>query len=299
MKQPESIHTLIDISSKIILNDSDKISIIKIQNDGTELSQLKFTLEEPCIQIYFSMEDDGKVAFHMPHCAVPLSQNSSAMVYFKETPMDVLFDINPDNCILGVLVSVQHFHSLFSSDEIYGFNIDNLKGGKPIIETKELSPTLQMIVQQIYSNNLNNSLKSLYLKGKVYELLSLYFNVNQENSLANCPFMANEETVLKIKQIKDIIIENMADPPSLEELSKMVGLNIKKIKMGFKELYGLPVFTFLTNYKMETAKKILLEENQNVNEVSLQMGYSNSSHFIAAFKKKYNITPKQFTKQEN
>ena len=45
---------------------------------------------------------------------------------------------------------------------------------------------------------------------------------------------------------------------------------------------------------MELAKKLLQEQQLNVNEIASKLGYSNSSHFIAAFKRKYGITPKQF-----
>jgi len=88
----------------------------------------------------------------------------------------------------------------------------------------------------------------------------------------------------------------MNNPPSLPDLAREVGLNIKKLKTDFKEFYGVPVFTFLLNYKMELAKKLLLEQKLNVNEIASNLGYSASSHFIAAFKRKYGITPKQFAK---
>ena len=100
----------------------------------------------------------------------------------------------------------------------------------------------------------------------------------------------------KIKHAKQLILKDMNNPPSLPELAKEVGLNIKKLKTEFKEIYGAPVFTFLLNYKMELAKKLLLEQQLNVNEIALNLGYSTSSHFIAAFKRKYKTTPKQFTK---
>ena len=89
--------------------------------------------------------------------------------------------------------------------------------------------------------------------------------------------------------------DEMNNPPGLQELAKQVGLNIKKLKSGFKEYYGSPVFTFLLNYKMELAKTLLIEQQFNVNEIASKLGYSTSSHFIAAFKKKYGITPKQFS----
>ena len=41
---------------------------------------------------------------------------------------------------------------------------------------------------------------------------------------------------------------------------------------------------------MEYARQLLAKGSYNVNEVGLKVGYSTSSHFIAAFKKKYGIT---------
>lgn len=86
----------------------------------------------------------------------------------------------------------------------------------------------------------------------------------------------------------------MIDPPSLQELANEVGLNLKKLKEVFKQIYGDTVYGFLLNYKMEKAKKLLESNQYNVNEVGLKIGYSTSSHFIAAFKKKFGITPKKY-----
>ena len=45
---------------------------------------------------------------------------------------------------------------------------------------------------------------------------------------------------------------------------------------------------------MDEARKMLESQKYNVNEVGLKLGYSNSSHFINAFKKKYGPTPKKY-----
>ena len=106
--------------------------------------------------------------------------------------------------------------------------------------------------------------------------------------------MADEENVRKIHRAKQIVIERMAEPPSLPALAKEVGISLKRLKDGFKQLYGAPVFQFLLDYKMEIARQMLTDGTQNVNEVGLRLGYSTSSHFIAAFKKKYGTTPKKY-----
>ena len=61
-------------------------------------------------------------------------------------------------------------------------------------------------------------------------------------------------------------------------------------------IYGKPVFQFLLEYKMAMAKRFLIEEDYNINEVSIKLGYSTASHFISSFKKRYGVTPKVYVK---
>ena len=51
------------------------------------------------------------------------------------------------------------------------------------------------------------------------------------------PILINEENVLKIRKAKDIILENMAEPPSLQSLAVQVQLSLKKLKEGFTTLW--------------------------------------------------------------
>jgi AraC-like DNA-binding protein len=124
--------------------------------------------------------------------------------------------------------------------------------------------------------------------------MSLYFNRNEDPNAEQCPFLIDEDNVMKIKKAKEIIIANMAEPPGLEELSEQVGLSLKKLKMGFKQIYGDTVYGFLFDYKMDYARRLLDSGSYNVNEVGLKIGYSTGSHFIAAFKKKFATTPKKY-----
>jgi hypothetical protein len=61
--------------------------------------------------------------------------------------------------------------------------------------------------------------KKLVLQRKGYELLSLYFNRTEDPNAEQCPFLIDEDNVLKIKKAKEIIIANMAEPPGLQELA--------------------------------------------------------------------------------
>jgi AraC-like DNA-binding protein len=153
---------------------------------------------------------------------------------------------------------------------------------------------MAIVLNQLMNYNLHPSVKPLYFKGKVYELLSLYFNRPADLDVEQCPFLADEDNVTKIKRAKQIIISNMTEPPTLQELADEINLPINKLKEGFKQIYGDSVFSFLFDYKMEVARQLLASGSHNVNEVGLRVGYSTASHFIAAFKKKYGTTPKKY-----
>ena len=104
----------------------------------------------------------------------------------------------------------------------------------------------------------------------------------------------DEENVRKIRKAKEIILAQMSEPPTLQELSSEIGLNIKKLKEGFKQIYGETVYGYLIDHKMNEARRMLNAKQHNINEISLRLGYSTSSHFISAFKKKYGTTPKKY-----
>ena len=287
-----------DKSPDFFHKESGRVSILHLKNTSDKKETYFHPLENNYIQLYFCLNEKASITFNMEHCKIELQATESGLIYYKENESNLLFELEENAELAIVLIPLKHFHSLFAHEDNSYFNFENIKLGKPIIETRPTSTSVQAIIHQLFNQKINDSLKSLYVTGKIYELLSLYFSFSDDNDTEQCPFMADDETILKIKKVKDIIIAEMVSPPSLEELSKMVGLNIKKLKIGFKEHYGLPVFTFLFHYKMEHAKKLLSQKGNNVNEVALQVGYTTSSHFIVAFKKKFGITPKQFTKQE-
>lgn len=104
------------------------------------------------------------------------------------------------------------------------------------------------------------------------------------------PVLSKNE-MQKIRQARELILEGMADPPTLIELSRMIGLNDYKLKVGFKGMYGTTVFGYLREKRLEKALQLLQQGNMNVYETLLAVGYSNPSHFAQAFRGKYGVLP--------
>lgn len=267
--------------------------VLHFQNESNTVSNFERKINSTFIQIHFCLRGNSKFLFNNGTYSFDVLDNRSILLYNPQRVLPINLEIQPKTTLISLLISIEKFHSLFSKESEYIPFLSEENSNKKYYDDTEIKTSVSLVLQQIINSNSNSSIRDLYIKGKAYELLSLHFQQEENTNGEHCPFLVDEQNVLKIRKAKEIIISRMAEPPSLQELSNEIGLNLKKLKEGFKQIYGDTVYSFLFDYKMEHARK-LLESNQfNVNEVGLQVGYSTASHFIAAFKKKFGTTPKK------
>ena len=272
----------------------DGFFVLTFKNEENNIQIVHKDVQSDYIQFHFCLKGLSKFVFNEGTYTLNILEENSLLLYNPQKNLPINLEINPNSWVVSVLISIKKFHALFSqeADYISFLNDDNKE--KKYYKDGEISPSMAIVLNQLINYNLNQSIKHLYFRGKAYEILSLYFNRNEDTNIEQCPFLGDETNVTKLRRAKDIIISKMAEPPSLQELADEVGLSLKKLKEGFKQIYGNTVFGFLVEHKMEFARKMLEAGDSNVNEVGLKVGYSTSSHFIAAFKKKYGTTPKKY-----
>jgi AraC-like DNA-binding protein len=97
----------------------------------------------------------------------------------------------------------------------------------------------------------------------------------------------------RLHRAKEILLQDLENPPSLLELARLVGLNDYKLKSGFRQLFGTTVFGYLYQQRMKQAHELLQSSEANVTEIANQVGYTSLSAFSNAFKKFYGISPSQ------
>jgi AraC-like DNA-binding protein len=272
----------------------DGFLVLVYKNDGNETQSLIKEINSDYIQFHFCVKGSSKFVFNEGRYVLNILEENSLLLYNPQRDLPINLQVSPNSWMVSVLISIKKFHGLFSQEADYISFLNEDNKDKKYYKDGNITPSLAIVLNQLINYNLNQSIKDLYFKGKAYELLSLYFNRSEDANIEQCPFLVDETNVIKIRKAKDIIIARMAEPPSLQELADEIGLNLKKLKEGFKQIYGDSVFSFLFDYKMEVARKLLESGDNNVNEVGLKVGYSTASHFISAFKKKYGTTPKKY-----
>jgi AraC-like DNA-binding protein len=272
----------------------DGFILLTSKNDGDIPKVVEREIDSSYIQFHFCIKGLAAFMFNEGNYTLNIAEETSLLLYNPQRDLPIHLELKPHSWLVSLVISIKKFHSLFSDDANYVTFLTDDNKDKKYYKDGKISPSMAVVLNQLISFNLNSSIKSLYFKGKAYELLSLFFNRSEDADIEQCPFLVDEVNVAKLKKAKDIIIANMAEPPTLQELADDIGLSLKKLKEGFKQIYGDSVFSFLFDYKMEVARKLLESGDYNVNEVGLKVGYSTGSHFIAAFKKKFGTTPKKY-----
>jgi AraC-like DNA-binding protein len=280
-------------SQEIIQIEEDFI-LIRLQNESETIFSVQKEVSSQLVQFHFGLKGAATFNFNQGSYALDLKEEKALLLYNPQKNLPLHLDLKPNSWVISMLISIKKLHSLFSSEANYITFLTDDNKDKKYYNESNMSPSTAIVLSQLFHFNLHPSIKNLYYKGKAYELLSLYFNRTEDLNAEQCPFLSDELNVLKIKKAKEIMILNMAEPPSLQDLATQIGLSEKKLKMGFKQIYGDTVYGFLFDYKMNLARKYLDSGSYNVNEVGLKIGYSTGSHFIAAFKKKFGTTPKKY-----
>ena len=282
----QSIYDEISLDSEIF--------ILKFTNDLDENKLFKREVSSSYIQFHFCVKGSASFSFNNGNYRLPIAESTSLLLYNPQRDLPIEVAVSPRSWVLSLLLPIQSFHALFSRDADYITFLSEENKDRKYYKDAPISPSMAIVINQLLNYNLHPTVKPLYFKAKAYELLSLYFNRPADANIEQCPFLVDEDNVAKIRRAKEIILNRMSEPPSLQQLADEVQLPINRLKEGFKQIYGDTVYSFLFDHKMEFARQLLATGSHNVNEVGLKVGYSTASHFISAFKKKYGTTPKKY-----
>ena len=251
--------------------------------------------------IYFFHSDSAllKLQLISPDAVVESRRGDLTYFAFPYGDSDLLMSREEGEDDVQILaISIKKLHAYFGSDFGDRESVDEFLMSfrmKKYFTVKAVSAEVAVAFHQMFHNALNGPHQSLYLQGKVMEILSLYLQKPKEKSELEkqCPFVVDHLEMGKIREARDLVISDLSAPPTLKDLARAVGTNEFKLKVGFKSMFGTTVYAYLTDFRMNEARKLLSNQQLNVKDVSHRIGYANPSHFIAAYKKKFGITPKR------
>ena len=83
---------------------------------------------------------------------------------------------------------------------------------------------------------------------------------------------------------------------TIEELSKQYLMNTTTLKSVFKAVYGMPIASYMKEYRMKSTSNMLLQEDKSISEIAAAVGYKSQSKFTSAFRDIFQILPTAYQK---
>jgi two-component system response regulator YesN len=132
-----------------------------------------------------------------------------------------------------------------------------------------------------------------------FEQLRKWFIDKVTQACKNIITKRDEQTSGLISKAKAYIDENYNKDISLDDVSRSIDISPYYFSKLFKDGTGVNFIEYLTNIRIERAKKLLLNSDMNIKNICLDTGYSDPNYFSRIFKRQVGVTPTDFRESGN
>lgn len=169
-----------------------------------------------------------------------------------------------------------------------------LSADNPVYRAQSKTLRENMFNEMMYIKD-NRDSSPFHLIGHLY-LFFDYLTRSSERMSLNKASKTNELRTFYIKEALAFIEHNFQNDITVEDIADTCGLNRSYLGKIFKETLGKSPQEFLINYRMLKATELLKLTRLSIGDIGLAVGYENQLHFSRAFKKIYNISPREWRK---
>lgn len=148
-------------------------------------------------------------------------------------------------------------------------------------------------VRDLLHSPYTGELRKMHYDTLVKELLIMVLYQTATHPLRKIIRFTTKE-VETLYELKAFLLTNMDKPLKLEQVAKMYDATPRTLKRRFCTLFGIKLYNFLLDIRMEQAGKLLLETDTAIEHIAVLTGYQSFANFSTAFKKYYGHPPKYF-----
>lgn len=174
-----------------------------------------------------------------------------------------------------------------------------LDGGYPewFFEAFQLTPPMARCLMEIPTIPYTKAIGKIHLEAKIVELVCMFlYSLCDDRTTEQLPVLLRARDIEAIHEARQILLERLADPLNVNQLSLSLGINRKKLSYGFKHVFQQTISEFLFQQRMQMAQELLSEGKMSMERVAQAVGYDHAANFSTAFKRCFGVPPTQLKK---
>lgn len=157
-----------------------------------------------------------------------------------------------------------------------------------------------LLVREMLDCQRVGPLRRLFLEAKTLELVCCildHFAASSDQPAAAIRLTSSDRR--RLQQVRELLETSFMEPTRIEDLARQFGLNRNKLCSGFRQLFGVSIFDFACGLKMDQAWRLLRESQLSVSAIALNVGYSSSAAFSAAFHRHFGNSPSDIRRAQS
>ena len=101
-----------------------------------------------------------------------------------------------------------------------------------------------------------------------------------------------------VRRVRDIFMDDMANPPSTEQLAERFGVSRAILDRAFADDVGLSPSKMLMRLRLDEAKRLMAATDLTLAEIAARLGYCNAAYFTNIFRDSEGVAPKEWRKRQ-
>lgn len=116
------------------------------------------------------------------------------------------------------------------------------------------------------------------------------------DAAADAPAAPLSPDEVALRAAMRLIGQQLAEPPSLEEIAARVGTHDKKLSAIFRQHMGMTVFAWIREERLRRSRELLADPVLSMQEIAGSIGFRSACNFTTAFRERMGVTPSQYRK---
>ncbi|MGL4608642.1 MAG: helix-turn-helix domain-containing protein, partial [Trueperaceae bacterium] len=159
-------------------------------------------------------------------------------------------------------------------------------------------PLIQQLLLKLWDEAAeDNSLGSLFIDHTAYTLVSALLYKSER--LKKQAFQTKGLTKKQMQQVVDHIHDRLTESLSLQDLSKVLGIQEWELARAFKKTTGIPPYKYVLEQRVYKAKELIETTALPLAQIALEVGFSSQPHLTFMFKKVLGYPPSALGRKHN
>ena len=257
--------------------------------------QVTLTSEGPYLFINIALEGKWPVTFPNKE-SMELKESEYDLSALPEKSLTLNFHAGEKCEALFIVLSQKYIQEALEGEEIPPPLRHFMDGKADDFAVRcQGTQSLRHLAERIRTHPYKGHAARLHINGCIYRILAeVITDLNERGSVTK---RIKPLDLRRAIDARDILMDNLRNPPSLSKLAKTVGISQRKLNCIFCTLFDGSVSDCLKKWRFDLACILLKDHNTTIKEIGHKLGYTHSNNFILAFSRYFGTSPNRWRRK--